>query len=102
VAAIKAGSYEERPCSRCFEGRLYDLERGAWVACERCSGTGRVEGSGLRLPLGKALLTVERRVTHFMPEFHCQGSGLCVAEWVLGMSSCIIGCAHPSEKSAAI
>jgi hypothetical protein len=27
---------------RCFEGRVYDIERGAWVACERCSGTGRV------------------------------------------------------------
>jgi hypothetical protein len=27
---------------RCFEGRVYDSERGAWVACERCSGTARV------------------------------------------------------------
>jgi hypothetical protein len=27
---------------RCFEGRVYDIERGGWVACERCSGTGRV------------------------------------------------------------
>jgi hypothetical protein len=27
---------------RCFEGRVYDIERGAWVSCERCSGTGRV------------------------------------------------------------
>jgi hypothetical protein len=27
---------------RCFEGRVYDMERGAWVACERCSGTARV------------------------------------------------------------
>jgi hypothetical protein len=27
---------------RCFEGRVYDIERGAWVACERCSGSGRV------------------------------------------------------------
>jgi hypothetical protein len=35
-------SYEERTCMRCFEGRVYDIERGAWVACERCSGTGRV------------------------------------------------------------
>src|SRR5215208_2190715 len=36
------GSYEERTCSRCFEGRVYDMERGAWVACERCSGSGLV------------------------------------------------------------
>jgi hypothetical protein len=27
---------------RCLEGRVYDVERGAWVACERCSGSGRV------------------------------------------------------------
>jgi hypothetical protein len=27
---------------RCFEGRVYDTARGAWVACERCSGSGRV------------------------------------------------------------
>jgi hypothetical protein len=27
---------------RCFEGRVYDIERGGWVACERCSGTARV------------------------------------------------------------
>jgi hypothetical protein len=42
VAAIRAGSYEERPCLRCFEGRVYDARRGAWVACETCSGTARV------------------------------------------------------------
>jgi hypothetical protein len=42
VAATNAGSYEDRTCLRCFEGRVYDIERGAWVACERCSGTGRV------------------------------------------------------------
>ncbi len=42
VAAKRAGSYEERTCSRCFEGRVYDMQRGAWVACERCSGSGRV------------------------------------------------------------
>ena len=35
-------SYEERTCLRCFEGRVYDIERNAWVACERCSGTARV------------------------------------------------------------
>jgi hypothetical protein len=27
---------------RCFAGRVYDMQRGAWVACERCSGSGRV------------------------------------------------------------
>jgi hypothetical protein len=42
VAATGAGSYEERTCSRCFEGRVYDIQRGAWVACVRCSGTARV------------------------------------------------------------
>ena len=42
VAATRAGSsYEERWCWRCFEGRVYDWQRGAWVACETCSGTGR-------------------------------------------------------------
>jgi uncharacterized protein (DUF983 family) len=42
VAATRGGSYEERTCSRCFEGRVYDMQRGVWVACERCSGTARV------------------------------------------------------------
>jgi uncharacterized protein (DUF983 family) len=42
VAATEAGSYEERTCLRCFEGRVYDAELRAWVACERCSGTARV------------------------------------------------------------
>jgi hypothetical protein len=42
VVATTAGSYEERTCSRCFEGRVYDIERGTWVACERCLGSGRV------------------------------------------------------------
>jgi hypothetical protein len=42
VAATKAGSYEERTCMRCFGGRVYDNTRGGWVACERCSGSGRV------------------------------------------------------------
>jgi hypothetical protein len=27
---------------RCFEGRVYDPQRDAWVACERCSGIARV------------------------------------------------------------
>ena len=42
VAATEVGSYEERTCLRCFEGRVYDARRDAWVACERCSGTARV------------------------------------------------------------
>jgi hypothetical protein len=42
VAATKAGSYEERACSRYFEERVYDIERGTWLACEPCSGTARV------------------------------------------------------------
>jgi hypothetical protein len=42
VATTRWGSYEERTCSRCFKGRVYDIERGAWVAYERCSGTWRV------------------------------------------------------------
>ena len=42
VVAPRAGSYEEHPCSRCFEGRVFDIQRGTWVACQRCSGTGRV------------------------------------------------------------
>ena len=43
VAAIWAGSsYEERTCLRCFEGRVYNIQRDAWVTCERCLGTGRV------------------------------------------------------------
>ena len=42
VAATRAGSYEERTCLRCFEGRVYDMQRGEWVFCERCSGSGRV------------------------------------------------------------
>ena len=42
VAAKRAGSYEERTCVRCFAGRVFDMERGTWVACERCSGSGRV------------------------------------------------------------
>jgi hypothetical protein len=41
VSAKRAGSYEERDCLRCFEGRVYDVRRDAWVACERCWGTGR-------------------------------------------------------------
>jgi uncharacterized protein (DUF983 family) len=42
VASTRWGSYEERTCMRCFEGRVYDNQCGAWAACERCSGTTRV------------------------------------------------------------
>jgi hypothetical protein len=42
VAANRAGSYEEHACLRCFEGRVYDVQRDAWATCERCSGTARV------------------------------------------------------------
>jgi uncharacterized protein (DUF983 family) len=41
MVATTAGTYEERTCLRCFEGRVYDSQRGAWVACETCAGTGR-------------------------------------------------------------
>ncbi len=40
-AEVASGSYEERTCSRCFEGLAYDGQCGEWVACEACSGTGR-------------------------------------------------------------
>jgi hypothetical protein len=46
VAATTAGSYEERPCMRCFEGRVYDIERGAWVACDVLFGGRRRFGRG--------------------------------------------------------
>ena len=39
VAAKRAGSYEDRACLRCFEGRVFAVQHDAWVACERCSGT---------------------------------------------------------------
>ena len=73
VATKRAGSYDERPCLRCFEGRVYHMQRGAWVACERCSGTGRV--MVYLYPKAKSPLTVGRLVIHFWPEPHCQGSG---------------------------
>ena len=47
VAVKRAGSYEERTCLRCFEGRVYDIHRGAWVACER---SGKRAGVGRRVP----------------------------------------------------
>ena len=42
VASKGAGSYEERTCLRCFDGRVYDAQRDTWVACERCSASSRV------------------------------------------------------------
>jgi hypothetical protein len=42
VGFTESGSYEERTCLRCFEGHVYEPQRDAWVACERCSGTPRV------------------------------------------------------------
>jgi hypothetical protein len=42
VAATEANSYEERTCLRCFEERVYNVQRDPWVACEQCSGTTRV------------------------------------------------------------
>ena len=41
VAATDRGSYEERECSRCIDGREYDPERSMWVECRTCSGIGR-------------------------------------------------------------
>jgi len=35
-----AGSYEERTCLRCWEGKQYDATAGEWVACEMCGGKG--------------------------------------------------------------
>jgi hypothetical protein len=66
VAATEAGSYEERTCLRCFEGRVYDMERDAWVACERWLW--HCAGGGLRLPQAKSLSTVARLVILFRPE----------------------------------
>ena len=42
MAATRWGFYEERTYMRCFKGRVYDIQRGARVACERCSGSERV------------------------------------------------------------
>src|SRR5215212_7869236 len=58
---------------RCFLGRVYDGERGAWVACERCSGTGRVVV--YLYPQAQVPSRVARFVLLFGPESHCRGSG---------------------------
>ena len=38
AAPSRPGRYEERPCWRCDEGRVYD-GRG-WVPCHECGGSG--------------------------------------------------------------
>ena len=42
VASTSAPSNEVRTSMRCLEVRDYDIQRGAWVAYERCSDIGRV------------------------------------------------------------
>ncbi len=39
---MSVAAYEERECVRCLSGRIYDGERGAWVGCGTCLGTGRI------------------------------------------------------------
>jgi hypothetical protein len=41
AVAEENGPYEVRACSGCFDGLVYDGERGAWVGHDDCSGTGR-------------------------------------------------------------
>ena len=41
VSATEQGSYEDRECLRCYEGHKYDVERGAWVECRTCCGSGQ-------------------------------------------------------------
>ena len=42
VLAVAEGSgpYEMRACPGCFDGLVYDGERGTWVRCGGCLGTG--------------------------------------------------------------
>ena len=84
---------------RCFEGRVYDMERGAWVACERCSGTARVvvylypKMKGAHGSLGRDLL----RAGVLLPGlrfFRVAGWG-----WVVENRDRVAECAHPFEKS---
>jgi hypothetical protein len=42
VAATEAGSYEERTCLRCFEGRVYDVQHDPWVPCQHTARKARV------------------------------------------------------------
>ena len=41
VAAYISDSHEERECSRCLDGFVYDGQIGTWVGCGACLGTGR-------------------------------------------------------------
>ena len=98
VAAIEAGSYEERTCLRCYEGRVYDMQRGAWVACEQCSGTARwwststlsrsaVHASAASDPLRGGVLAMGLRLS-------------CVAGrgWVAEIAVVLLG-AHTTSKN---
>jgi hypothetical protein len=58
---------------RCFEGLVYDMQSGAWVALRAVLG--HWAGDGLPLPQAKSPPTVERRVTLFRPEPWQWGSG---------------------------
>jgi hypothetical protein len=84
---------------RCFEGRMFDMQRGAWVACQRCSGSGRVvvylylsqsavHGSPARDPLRAGVLLPGLRF------FRVAGWG-----WVVENRDRVAECAHPFEKS---
>jgi hypothetical protein len=57
---------------RCFEGLVYDVQRGAWVVCERCSGSGRAV---VYVHPKKAPLTVAGHVILFEPKPWQWGSG---------------------------
>jgi hypothetical protein len=83
---------------RCFEGRVYDIERGAWVACERCSGTGRVvvylypklkavHGSATHDPLRAGVSLPGRR-------FSCDARGGGSQEWEVAL----LGVHTPSKN----
>ena len=81
----------------CIEERMYDIQRGAWVACERCSG-------GLRLPQSRVPSTVAQRVIHFGPEPPLAGlrfSRVAGWGWVVEHCGRVAGWTHPTEKSAA-
>jgi len=81
----------------CIEERMYDIQRGAWVACERCSG-------GLRLPQSRVPSTVAQRVIHFGPEPWQVGSGSFALRGERGsrkLAVALLGAHTPSKKSAA-
>jgi len=87
---------------RCFEGRVYDMQRDAWRACERCSGSGRwwftstpsqsaVHGSAASNPHQAGVPIAGLRF------LRVAGWG-----WVAEIGCCIAGFAHPVEKSELI